>query len=181
MKEIKSEIIDEIAKKGDGLTVPDGYFDDFALKMSAKLPFREELDKPLAQQTSRKNSAWMRVRPYVYMAAMFAGAWCLIKMFSLMSPTPTEVTLENYPSLSKALESEEFVDNYIIDDMSSYDIAAQYYYDETGEDLYQPDEDEDAPSIEADEASAQDEPTYILPGSNSSTSDTDNTDTKPIH
>lgn len=164
MKETNSEIIDKIAGKGDGMTVPEGYFEDFALKMSSRLPFREELDKPVAQQTPAGNSRWLRVRPYFYMAAMFAGAWCLIKMFSLMSSAPSEVTIENYPSLSRALENEQFVDEYVIDDLSSYDVMEEYYYDETGEELDQ----EQTDAVEGDIAADQtvvEEPTYILPGS----------------
>lgn len=137
MKETKTDIIDNIARKGEGMTVPEGYFEDFAVKMATRLPFREELDTPLAQQKP-KNSTWLKFRPYVYLAAMFAGAWCLLKMFSLMSTTTDALNIENYPSLSNAIENEQFINDYIIDDISSYDL---YDYDmldsdrETGEDF----------------------------------------------
>lgn len=138
MKETKSQTIDQIAAKGEGITVPEGYFEDFAIKMAAKLPYREELDVAQEKQTAPKNSRWMRIRPYVYMAAMFAGAWCLIKMFSLMSPKPADVSIDNYPSLSLAIQhDDEFMQDEILDDVSVYDALDVYgenYYDE--DDMY---------------------------------------------
>ena len=137
MKEIKSEIIDKIASEGDGLRVPEGYFEDFATRMSAQLPFREELDLPVAEQErmqSPRSRTWMRVRPYVYMAAMFAGAWCLIKMFTLMGGASADVSIENYPALSLALEDEQFVDEYVIDGVSTYDIMEDSYLQSIGVD-----------------------------------------------
>lgn len=128
MKDSKTELIDEITRNGDGMTVPAGYFEDFAVKMSGRLPFREELDTPVANQASR-HTIWTRMRPYVYMAAMFAGAWCLLKMFSLMSNNNVDVNIDNYPALSRALENEQFIDDYIIDCVSSYDIMEDSYND----------------------------------------------------
>lgn len=130
MKDPNTHIIDEITRdKGNGMTVPEGYFNDFAVKMAGKLPFREELDVPAAKQSKPRNSRWLQVRPYVYMAAMFAGAWCLIKMFTLMSPAASDVNINNYPALSLALEDEQFVDEYIIDGISSYDVYEDSYND----------------------------------------------------
>ena len=127
MKDDSNNKLDAIASKGEGYTVPDKYFEDFATKMSSRLPFREELDVPDENKKERKSSTWLRVRPYVYMAAMFAGAWCMIKMFSLMTATPDEVDIHNYPALSHALQDEQFVDDYLVDDISPYEIVDEYY------------------------------------------------------
>lgn len=161
MKDSKSEIIDKIAADGDGCTVPEGYFADFAVKMSGRLPFREELDTPIAQQAAPKNTKWLRVRPYVYMAAMFAGAWCMLKMFSLMSPSAAEVSIENYPGLSQALENEQFIDEYIIDGVSSFDLIEDTYLESISED----DASGDADDEEAAPAAApeNEQPSYRLP------------------
>ena len=171
MKETKSEIIDRIAEKGDGMTVPEGYFEEFSLKMASSLPFREELDCPLEQQRQPRNSKWLRVRPYVYMAAMFAGAWCLLKMFSLMSPSDSDINLDNYPSLSRALENEQFVNDYVLDEFSHYDIIEADYMETVGEDFLQPDEveNEDVPHVNGSEQNSE-EPTYILPGASETVS-----------
>ena len=64
--------------------VPDGYFESFIKEMEEKLPPYPEVPKPM------KLSTWHRVRPYVYLAAMFCGIWCMMKIFytatSITSP-----------------------------------------------------------------------------------------------
>lgn len=62
-----------------GMTVPERYFDEFAANMMARLP--EYPEKPVVPVLSR----WQRIKPYVYMAAMFAGIWCMMKMFHIAS------------------------------------------------------------------------------------------------
>ena len=61
--------IDEILTKVDhkaGYKVPEGYFADFTSKMMEALP-----EKKIEEH--RKPTRWMRIRPFVYMAAMFGG------------------------------------------------------------------------------------------------------------
>lgn len=179
MKDIDTHKLDDLTSRSDGLTVPDGYFADFAKQMAARLPYREELDVPVAKQKTPKNNFWLRVRPYVYMAAMFAGAWCLIKMFSIMSPSTSPVNIDNYPSLSLALEDEQFVDEYIIDGVSTYDVVEDSYYNSLGLD---PDSeyDENGNLIETDDEAGLAAETatpgvedrdYRLPGEDNSTVD----------
>lgn len=129
MKDDSKNKLDSIAAKGEGFTVPQGYFDDFAIKMSSRLPYRQELDDADAAEKERKkqSSRWYTIRPYVYMAAMFAGAWCMLKMFSLMTNKDTEINIDNYPSLTHALQNDQLVDDYLVDDISPYEIIDDYY------------------------------------------------------
>lgn len=69
----KSDILTKVGKDA-GFKVPEGYFADFADKMAASLPEKQI-------KIERKPTRWMRIRPYVYMAAMFAGVWCMMYMF----------------------------------------------------------------------------------------------------
>ena len=74
------EDLDILSKLGkdSGFKVPENYFSDFNKQMMESLP------KPnLTPQV--KPSLWVRVRPYVYMAAMFAGIWCMMRVFNDMS------------------------------------------------------------------------------------------------
>lgn len=76
--------------RNDGFTVPEGYFDAFRKDMASRLsaePVRRE---------APALSTWQKIRPYVYLAAMFAGIWCMMKMFHTMS-TGSELTLDNLP------------------------------------------------------------------------------------
>lgn len=103
----------------DGMTVPDGYFADFNRRMSRSLPERPELSADAQVKIPR--SMWQRVRPYVYMAAMFAGVWCMLKMFALMSDS-THTSLDTNPIMAEAMGNDAFVNEYIIDDLSQWDL-----------------------------------------------------------
>jgi hypothetical protein len=118
MKENK-DILNKINRR-DGLTVPDGFFENFAAQMADKLPERPELENP--QQIVAPRSFWHRVRPYVYMAAMFGGVWCMLKMFTLMSSTEGDLSINGNTVLANAVSNEQFVEDYVIDDVSNWDI-----------------------------------------------------------
>jgi hypothetical protein len=118
MKE-KEDILKTIDRR-DGMTVPDGFFEQFAAQMADKLPQRPELENPKSIVAPR--STWQRVRPYVYMAAMFGGVWCMLKMFTLMSSTDADMNLNNNPALASAVCNEQFVEDYVIDDVTNWDI-----------------------------------------------------------
>ena len=106
-----------------GMTVPDGYFAEFAKNMAMNLPERESQNIAPAHR-----STWQQVRPYVYLAAMFMGIWCMLKMFTLMSSDGRQ-PLETNPIMAEAFGNDTFVNEYVIDDISQWDI-----YDEMMED-----------------------------------------------
>ncbi len=74
-----------------GMKVPEGYFDEFVASTLAKLP--EYPERPKVMPLSR----WQRIKPYVYMAAMFAGIWCMMKMFHIASENAQSADLDNPP------------------------------------------------------------------------------------
>ncbi len=73
-----------------GFIVPEGYFEEFSIKMTQNLPPYPEIRKP------EKLSVWQRVKPYVYMAAMFAGIWLTMKVFHEVSSS-ARLSLDNPP------------------------------------------------------------------------------------
>lgn len=75
MKREESEILKRIGKDA-GFKIPDNYFDDFQARMMDMLPEVE------ITEVDDKPTMWVRLRPYVYMAAMFAGVWCMMNVFS---------------------------------------------------------------------------------------------------
>lgn len=125
MKDIK-EILPDCSKR-DGLKVPEGYFEDFAARMCASLPERPELD---VKAIVKPRTVWQRIRPYAYMAAMFAGVWCMLKMFTMMSHNPSDINFDNDPILSEAATNEVIVSE-IIDDITPY----EFYNEFTDEEL----------------------------------------------
>lgn len=107
----------------DGMTVPDGYFAEFAQRMASSLPVTEFEESAVNAKHLAPHTLWQRVRPYVYMAAMFAGVWCMMKMFS--SITATNDTLQPSAIMAEALDNEIFVNDYIIDDVDDMDLMDQ--------------------------------------------------------
>lgn len=85
MKE--NNILDKVGGK-TGYTVPPNYFDNVRSKILENLPEYQMPKQP-------DLSVWQRVKPYIYMAAMFAGIWCMMKMFHMISST--DLSLDNPP------------------------------------------------------------------------------------
>jgi len=77
MKKEDSPILEKLGKDA-GFRVPDNFFEQFNQKLADSLPEVE------ITETEIVPSLWQRVRPYVYLAAMFAGVWCMIHLFSIM-------------------------------------------------------------------------------------------------
>ena len=61
----EKDLIKRYGKK-QAFKVPEGYFENFAEDLMRKLP-EKEIKAP------EKISTWTRVKPWVYMAAMFVG------------------------------------------------------------------------------------------------------------
>lgn len=119
------DILDKINRKS-GMTVPDNYFADFAEKMMQQLPEKQE---PII---AKPPTLWQRVRTYVYLAAMFAGIWCMVKMVNLMgSSTPgTPASFaQSEQILAQALEDETFIDEYCYDAVDEYGVLESMYED----------------------------------------------------
>ncbi len=74
-------------------------------------------------------TVWERIRPYVYMAAMFAGIWCMLKMFTLMNPADVDLSIEGNRIMTEALGDDNFVYDYIIDDINDRELFEEMWDD----------------------------------------------------
>ncbi|MDE5903434.1 MAG: hypothetical protein K2O78_06420 [Muribaculaceae bacterium] len=102
-----------------GMTVPEGYFEAFSKQMMDKLPAYPEAPRP------KKLTGWQRVKPYVYMAAMFAGIWCMMKMFHVASQNAAAVQLDNPPeNIVLAMQDADTYDYLYTmpDDMTDFEV-----------------------------------------------------------
>lgn len=80
--------------KETGFRVPDGYFEHVYMQIESRLPETAPSAKP------KPMSLWQRIKPYVYMAAMFGGIWCTMKMVNMVSESSkNEISLDNPPAL----------------------------------------------------------------------------------
>ena len=114
--EKKTPILDEIGRK-HGMKVPENYFADFAGKMADSLPEREI---PLPEQPT----LWLRVKPWIYMAAMFAGIWLMMKMFtgifSVEKGETPDVEMTASAGEERSIE-DELIAHYV-DDYTAYEM-----------------------------------------------------------
>lgn len=121
MKE-ENDILKKIDHR-DGMTVPEGYFAEFAQRMASSLPPTEFEESAGNVKPMMPRSLWQRVRPYVYMAAMFAGVWCMMKMFSSLTATTDSLTPS--ATLAEALDNDVFFNDYVIGDVDDCDLMDQ--------------------------------------------------------
>ena len=69
---------DNILRKagtGNPFRVPEHYFDNFTEELMGKLPEKESLP------FSAEPTLWERVKPWIYMAAMFCGIMLSVRIF----------------------------------------------------------------------------------------------------
>ncbi|MDE5807949.1 MAG: hypothetical protein K2H76_07500 [Muribaculaceae bacterium] len=76
--------------KDPGWSVPEGYFESFCKEMGEKLP-----EYKLAPAEAPM-SIWQRMKPYVYLAAMFGGIWLMMNIFHNVSQN-ADLNIENPP------------------------------------------------------------------------------------
>jgi hypothetical protein len=72
--------------------VPAGYFENFSGNLMSQLPEKEN-KKP------QVISMWERVRPWAYMAAMFAGVALMVNIF-VSQPEPARIFSEDVNNIS---------------------------------------------------------------------------------
>ena len=113
MKQEDSTILKKYGKD-PGFKVPDNYFADFNRRMTEMLPDVEIT--PVDVQPTM----WQRVKPLVYMAAMFAGLWCMMSIFSHFTP---QGNMDNVRAVAEKLYDDKGnVDDFIMSGVSDYDI-----------------------------------------------------------
>lgn len=86
----EEEILERRFGRKDPRQVPEGYFDALVTEVMAKLPEQEQ--EPRYVEMTR----WQKLKPYVYLAAMFAGIWLMMNIFGRVIKSES-VSLENPP------------------------------------------------------------------------------------
>ncbi|MDE7469909.1 MAG: hypothetical protein K2M57_00500 [Paramuribaculum sp.] len=108
-----------------GMTVPDGYFDNFNLRMAEMLP-EQSWEAPQVMD----RTFWQRVRPFVYLAAMFAGIWLMMNMSTFFAPGLGDgMQLSAPESLAQLLSNipENIVDDYTVSNLNTADLLDDLY------------------------------------------------------
>lgn len=118
----------KFATRNAGMTVPDGYFEEFRIKMAQSLPTQPwETPEADGGHVIMEKTVWQKVRPYVYMAAMFAGIWLMMNMFSLVKPSVATQSIESNSVLMSAISDDDYYFNYCVNDLSDNDVYEELY------------------------------------------------------
>ena len=70
----EDKILKNIGKKNP-FTVPEHYFEDFTQELMDKLPAKETILQ------AEESTLWLRIKPWLYMAAMFCGIMLSVRIF----------------------------------------------------------------------------------------------------
>lgn len=98
--------------KDSGMRVPEGYFEAVYAEINSKLPEYKKTQRVVEM------TLWQRVKPYVYLAAMFAGIWLMMKVFH-ESTQVGDMNLDNPPAqIAMAMSDNAVRDEFIIPDYS---------------------------------------------------------------
>ena len=79
----EGKVLGEIGRENP-FRVPEGYFEHFASELMTRLPEKEKV-------VVHQPTTWEKVRPWVYMAAMFVGAALIIRVASARYDAAVEV------------------------------------------------------------------------------------------
>lgn len=119
---------DELLKKygtRNPFTIPEGYFENFSKELMDKLPEKEQAPAPDASST------WQRIKPWIYMAAMFCGLMFTVRV--VVGPPKQDTPIFT------AAETEQFSDEYIetiLDHSMMDDYTLYQYLTEADSDMY---------------------------------------------
>ena len=115
MKQEDSTIFNKYGKD-PGFKVPENYFTDFNKRMTEMLPDVEIT--PVDVQPTM----WQRLKPIVYMAAMFAGVWCMIQVFTNFT---NRGNLDSVRAVAEKLQDDKGnLDDFIMSGVGDYDILS---------------------------------------------------------
>ena len=118
---------DNILKKAgtdNPFSVPDHYFEDFSRNLMAKLPEKEPLPLP------EEPALWQRVKPWIYMAAMFCGIMLSVRVF-VGEPQKEEIPHINVADAENIPDEdwEIIIDRIMMDDYTIYQYLTDANFD----------------------------------------------------
>ena len=97
-------------------TVPEGYFENLTQDIMASLPEQESIYSSKITVTP-----WMRIRPYLYAAAAFAGIFfCIKAAIGINSRNNAEVALTEETTIYSDEYIDSFLETAMIDDYTLY-------------------------------------------------------------
>ncbi len=116
---MKSKKLEDICGKDNPFSVPDGYFEHFTQQLMDKLP-----EKKISIEAPHHITIWQRIKPWLYMAAMFCGI--IAGAHYIIGPTVQQVHITSHTANDHSERSyaEEYLEDALMnshmDDYSVY-------------------------------------------------------------
>ena len=116
MKE-EDNILKKVGKE-NVFRVPDGYFENLTSEVMSRLP-----EKETPAFIKKEPTKWERIKPWLYMTAMFVGAALIIRVASAdRTPATDQIAMDDTETTEGV--SDEYIssvlDNSMLDDYSLY-------------------------------------------------------------
>ena len=118
---MKDEVTKDFGTRQTGMKVPEGYFADFASRMDMLIDAEEEQAGKAEETLAPKVSLWTMVKPWVYMAAMFASFAVMFRVLMVNEEASEEQLL------AAQTEEQAIVDDMIYGAVSDYDLFEYMY------------------------------------------------------
>ena len=96
-------------------TVPEGYFENLTQNIMSVLPEQESI-----YSTTIKVTPWMRIRPYLYAAAAFAGIFFCIKAAVGINSRNSSANIAQETTIYSDEYIDSFLETAMIDDCTLY-------------------------------------------------------------
>lgn len=117
--EEEKRILRKIGTKNP-FTVPEGYFESFPQELMEKLPEKEPL------LSVSEPTLWQRVKPWIYMTAMFCGIMLSVRIFVGEPPKQEEFPITYIEAESLSDEEWEIIsDGSMIEDYELYNYLTE--------------------------------------------------------
>ncbi|NDW13229.1 hypothetical protein D0T50_10015 [Bacteroides sp. 214] len=115
MKE-EDKLLKKVGKENP-FTTPQGYFENLTSDIMNKLPEKEE-----TKETEKVITMWDRIKPWAYMAAMFAGAALIIQIGSFKPNPFADKQVATTDDIEMAADEylDMAIDKALLDDYSLY-------------------------------------------------------------
>lgn len=133
---MKKEVLNDKMRKENPFRIPDNYFESFSTRIMQQLPPNETNTESTSRKKVilRKNkiSAFERIKPYLYLAAMFAGLYFGIYVFNYQ-----RTRLQQSSAKQETTEESSFIftDDETLDEMFNFAAADKdMLYDYLAED-----------------------------------------------
>ena len=124
MKKEETNLLNRCGKR-NAFKVPEGYFENFTGQLMEKLPEKSPAEVPTV-------TLWARIRPWIYMTAMFCGIMLMVRTFV----DEKDIQMSEVPGINLSELPDEMIDPIVNQTMMD-DYTLYEYLTDADTEIYQ--------------------------------------------